>query len=135
MTFATKKKICMVSEIDLRFTDNEISPWGGLSVMFKMLERCGMDEALASLLALFHLTMRDYPAIIEYMSRRHIMYNRELDYVTSQQSAGNCIIICPDDTLPIGRTSKNADKMQLVYDMGRKAGLARLDKIKEFIKK
>ena len=38
----------MVSEIDLRFTDNEVSPWGGLSVIFKMLERCGMEEALSS---------------------------------------------------------------------------------------
>ena len=38
----------MVSNIDLRFTDNEISPWGGLSVMFKMLERCGMDETISS---------------------------------------------------------------------------------------
>lgn len=36
----------MVSDIDLRFTDNEISPWGGLSVMFKMMEKCGMDAAL-----------------------------------------------------------------------------------------
>lgn len=95
----------------------------------------GYKKKRTKLMPIFHLTMRDYPAIIEYMNRRHIMYNRELDYVTSQQSAGNCIIICPDDTLPIGRTSKNADKMQLVYEMGRKAGLARLDKIKEFIKK
>lgn len=38
----------MVSDIDLRFTDNEIPPWGGLSVMFKMLERCGMDYAISS---------------------------------------------------------------------------------------
>ena len=38
----------MVSDIDIRFTDNEISPWGGLSVMFKMLERCGMSEALSA---------------------------------------------------------------------------------------
>lgn len=38
----------MVSDIDIRFTDNEISPWGGLSVMFKMLERCGMEQALSS---------------------------------------------------------------------------------------
>lgn len=37
----------MLSELDLRFTDNEISPWGGLSVLFKMLEKCGMKSVLA----------------------------------------------------------------------------------------
>lgn len=37
----------MLSELELRFTDNEISPWGGLAVLFKMLEKCGMRSALA----------------------------------------------------------------------------------------
>lgn len=37
----------MLSELKLRFTDNEISPWGGLTVLFKMLEKCGMKSALA----------------------------------------------------------------------------------------
>lgn len=37
----------MLSELELRFTDNEISPWGGLTVLFKMLEKCGMKSALA----------------------------------------------------------------------------------------
>ena len=79
--------------------------------------------------------MRKYPAIIEGMSKRHIMYNSELEYITQQQEAGNCMVICPSDTLPIGRTDLNPKKMQHVYDMGRKAGEENLEIIKQFIAK
>ena len=38
----------MLEDLQLRFTDNEISPWGGLTLLFKMLEKCDMKEALAA---------------------------------------------------------------------------------------
>ena len=38
----------MLEDLQLRFTDNEISPWGGLTLLFKMLERCDMKAALAA---------------------------------------------------------------------------------------
>ena len=85
------------------------------------------------LMPVFKATMRKYPAIIEGMSRRHLMYNRELEYISQQQMAGKCLVICPSDTLPIGRTSLNAKKMQHVYDMGRKAGEDNLEAIRKFI--
>lgn len=93
----------------------------------------GFKKKLTKLMPVFKATMRKYPAIIEGMSKRHLMYNRELDYITQQQMAGKCLVICPSDTLPIGRTSLNAKKMQHVYDMGRKAGEDNLEAIKKFI--
>ena len=38
----------MLEDLQLRFTDNEISPWGGLTLLFRMLERCDMKAALAA---------------------------------------------------------------------------------------
>lgn len=38
----------MLEDLQLRFTDNEISPWGGLTLLFKMPEKCNMKEALAT---------------------------------------------------------------------------------------
>jgi predicted patatin/cPLA2 family phospholipase len=93
----------------------------------------GFKKKLTKLMPVFKATMRKYPAIIEGMSKRHLMYNRELDYITQQQMAGKCLVICPSDTLPIGRTSLNAKKMQHVYDMGRKAGEDNLEAIRKFI--
>ena len=95
----------------------------------------GFKKKLTKLMPVFKATMRKYPAIIEGMSKRHLMYNRELDYISQQQMAGKCLVICPSDTLPIGRTSLNAKKMQHVYDMGRKAGEENLETIKRFIEK
>jgi len=93
----------------------------------------GFKKKLTKLMPVFKATMRKYPAIIEGMSKRHLMYNRELEYINQQQMAGKCLVICPSDTLPIGRTSLNAKKMQHVYDMGRKAGEDNLEAIKKFI--
>jgi predicted patatin/cPLA2 family phospholipase len=93
----------------------------------------GFRKKLTKLMPVFKATMRKYPAIIEGMSKRHLMYNRELDYISQQQMAGKCLVICPSATLPIGRTSLNAKKMQHVYDMGRKAGEDNLEAIRKFI--
>ncbi len=95
----------------------------------------GFKKKLTKLMPVFKATMRKYPAIIEGMSKRHLMYNRELDYITQQQEAGKCLVICPSDTLPIGRTEQTPKKMQHVYDMGRKAGEDNLETIKRFIEK
>lgn len=93
----------------------------------------GFTKKRTKLMPVFKATMRKYPAIVEAMDRRHLMYNRELDYISRQQQAGNCLVICPDDTLPISRTSQNPQKMQMVYDMGRKAGLDNLHRVAAFL--
>ena len=36
-----------VMNIDLRFTDKEITAWGGMSLMKRMLDHLGFDAALA----------------------------------------------------------------------------------------
>ena len=95
----------------------------------------GFTKKLTKLMPVFKVTMRKYPAIIEGMSKRHLMYNQELEYITQQQEAGKCMVICPSDTLPIGRTDLNPKKMQNVYDMGRKAGMDNLETIRKFIEK
>lgn len=95
----------------------------------------GFTKKRTKLMPLFKAAMRKYPAIVEAMEHRHIMYNRELAYITQQQQNGNCLVICPDDTLPIGRTSQNPEKMQTVYDMGRKAGEDNLQSVIEFLKR
>ena len=79
---------------------------------------------------LFKTFMRKYPAIIDAMNNRHIMYNGQLDYLAQEEKAGRIIVVAPEDTLPIGRTEQNVEKMKVVYQMGREAGLRLLEKIK-----
>lgn len=81
----------------------------------------GFIKKRTKLMPLFRILMRRYPAITEAMSRRHLMYNAQLEYLAKEERTGRITVIAPDDTLPIGRTDQNAGRMQKVYDMGREA--------------
>lgn len=95
----------------------------------------GFTKQRTKLMPIFKATMKKYPAIIEAMDRRHLMYNEELRFLKEQEAKGNILIINPDDALPISRTSQNPQKMQHVYDMGVKAGEESIGKVIEFLKK
>lgn len=93
----------------------------------------GFYKKRTKLMPLFHLFMRRYPAIIEAMSRRHLMYNEELAYLEEQEQKGNILLIYPQDTLPIGRTEQDEQKMRRVYNMGRQKAEEMLPAIQTFI--
>lgn len=93
----------------------------------------GFYKKKTKLMPLFRLFMRRYPAIVQAMSRRHLMYNEELSYLEAQKQEGNILLICPQDTLPIGRTEQDERKMRRVYAMGRKKAEEMLPGIQAFV--
>lgn len=93
----------------------------------------GYKKKLTKLMPLFRLFTRRYPAIIQAMQRRHHMYNAQLDYLAQEQQKGDTLVICPPNTLAIGRTEMDTHKMQQIYDQGRACGLEHLSEIKKFI--
>ena len=93
----------------------------------------GFYKKRTKLMPLFHIFMRRYPAIVQAMSRRHLMYNDELAYLEEQEQLGNILLIYPQDTLPIGRTEQDEARMRRVYAMGRQAAESMLPQIKRFI--
>lgn len=72
-------------------------------------------------------------AIVDAMARRHEMYNAQLDYVAEQQRLGRILLIQPQQPLGIGRTELKPEKMQRVYDLGRRTGEEWLARIREFM--
>ena len=84
------------------------------------------------LMPLMRIALRKYPHMIEAMDTRHIMYNRQLEYVRAAEQAGRCLVIRPDDKLPIGHISHDPDEMRRVYDIGRKMGERYINRIKAF---
>ena len=84
------------------------------------------------LMLLMRIALRKYPKMIEALDQRHIMYNRQLDYVRQAELEGRCIVIRPDDKLPIGHISHDPEEMQRVYELGRDTGLRNIDRLKEF---
>lgn len=84
------------------------------------------------LMPLLRLSLRKYPKMIEALDQRHLMYNRQLDYVSEAEREGRCMVIRPKESLPIGHISHNPDEMQRVYDMGREEGERRIADIIRF---
>ena len=84
------------------------------------------------LMPLLRLLLRKYPKMIEALDQRHLMYNRQLDYVSEAEREGRCLVIRPKEHLPIGHISHNPDEMQRVYDMGCEEGERRIADIIRF---
>lgn len=93
----------------------------------------GFFKRKTKLMPLFRIFCRRLPAIVHAMSVRHLMYNRQLEFIHQQELQGNALLIYPEEELPISRTCQDPDKMQHVYDMGRRKGEEMLPQIMAFL--
>ena len=84
------------------------------------------------LMPLIRIVFRKYPKMIEAMDRRHLMYNRELEYVREAEREGRCLVIRPEEELPIGHISHDPKEMHRVYEIGRRKGEEMIERIKAF---
>lgn len=78
--------------------------------------------------------LKGYPEVAKTMQSRHDEYNGTIDYILKKEAAGVVFVIRPESDLGIGRTERNPDELQRVYDLGRAAAEKNLKKIKEFLK-
>ena len=85
------------------------------------------------LMPLMRLGLRKYPQMIEAMDKRHLMYNEEVEYVRQAEREGRCLVIRPQEKLPIGHISHDPEEMQRVYDIGIETGRKYLTNIKHFL--
>ncbi len=92
----------------------------------------GFKKEHNKLMPLLRLSLRKYPNMIEALDKRHMMYNRELEYVNQAEREGRCLVIRPDEKIPIGHISHNPEEMHHVYELGRAVGERYLDRIKAF---
>ncbi len=86
------------------------------------------------LMPLIRLSLRKYPNAVKASRDRHLMYNRQLEYVRRREKEGNALVIRPDNALEIGHIEHDAAKMQKIYDIGRKKGEETLKAVKDFLK-
>jgi predicted patatin/cPLA2 family phospholipase len=86
------------------------------------------------LMPIMRIALRKYPHMLKAMEERHLMYNRELDYVAKAEAEGRCLVIRPEGKIPIGNISHNPDKMRHVYELGRRDGEKNIERIRAFYK-
>ena len=92
----------------------------------------GYQKEHNKLMPLMRLSLRKYPNFLSALDERHLMYNRQLEYVAEAERQERCLVIRPEDKIPIGHISHDADQMRLVYESGRKTGEEYIDRIIAF---
>ena len=84
------------------------------------------------LMPILKIWLRRYPRTIRAMQERHIMYNKQLDFLEEEEKKGNTFVIRPKTKLPINHLCHNPKIMQQTYDIGRQIAKENLDKLKIF---
>lgn len=79
--------------------------------------------------------LKKYPAVIKAMKNRHIGYNQTLEKVFELEKKGEVLVFCPQKDVMVSRTESNPEKLQMIYDAGRKDALERLEELKKFVEK
>jgi len=92
----------------------------------------GYRKQPSKLMPLMRLSLREHPQFVKAMSERYIMYNRQLEFVAQAEKEGRCLVIRPDEKIPIGHISHDPEQMRRVYEIGRQVGERYIEKIKEF---
>ncbi len=92
----------------------------------------GYRKCHSRLMPLMRMALRKYPRMIEAMDHRYVMYNQQLDYVAQAEREGRCLVIRPEEKIPIGHISHNPDQMRHVYELGRQAGERYIERIIEY---
>ena len=92
----------------------------------------GYRKQQTKLLPLMRWSLRHYPNMVKAMAERHVMYNKQLDYVAQAEQEGRCLVIRPDGPIPIGHISHDPEQMRKVYEIGRATGMRYIEQIKAF---
>ena len=93
----------------------------------------GYKKKRNKLMILIRLFLHRYPLMVKAMEERYIMYNRQLEYIEQAELKGRCLVLRPEEKIPIGHISHNPKEMRKVYEMGRNVGLKYLDRISAFL--
>lgn len=84
------------------------------------------------LLPIVRLAYRKYPAFIQSLAERHLMYNQQLAFVAQEEQVGHAIVIRPPKKLPIEHLTHDIKVMEEMYEIGRQEALKKLDEIADF---
>lgn len=68
----------------------------------------------------YHRMLRRYPRLVQTLDRRHAIYNARLAQLEQLEHCRRAVVIAPSRPLPAGWMSKDPDRMQECYEIGRK---------------
>ena len=140
---ASMPLVSQMVEIDgVKYLDGGISD----SIPLRFFEGLGYDKNVVvltqpadyikkknPLLPVLKRKYKDYPALLDVMESRDIIYNATLHYIAEKEKAGELIVIRPECSLDIKKVEKDPEKLKAVYVCGRLAASEKLAEIKKFL--
>lgn len=76
---------------------------------------------------------RKWPKFVQKLLTRHSAYNAALDELQQWRSEGKAFVLRPSQEIKIGRVEKDPEKLQAVYDLGRKDARAQLAQLQDYL--
>ena len=71
-----------------------------------------------SLMPIIKVKYKKYPNFVKSMADRYIVYNEILDFIKELEDNGDVFVIRPKKPVNIGRTEKNREKLEALYNDG-----------------
>lgn len=117
------------------------------SIPFAAMRRMGYDRLVVILTrdksyrkkpmnpALIRVRYGRYPEFCKRLQERAEAYNRSVDALNLLEKQGEVFVIRPEQPIGIKRIETDPDKLQAVYDLGRRDGLASLDAMNAYLNK
>ena len=99
-----------------------------------MTKEVGYRRKPSSNMTAIRLRYRKYPELIKDMERRHIVYNKTLDFLEEHEKKGHIFVIRPKEDCGVGRIEKNKDKLRTLYQMGYDDAKASFEDLKKYLK-
>ena len=82
---------------------------------------------------LIRMALRRYPNLVKAIARRYIRYNQTLAYIREAEAQGRAFVVRPPEKLQIGSVEHNPDRLEEVYQIGRKTGEPCIGEMQKFL--
>ena len=74
-----------------------------------------------------------YPAYADLLLTRHERYNESIEEIAKLEASGRIYVIAPEDTLGVGRTEKDTDKLLALYAQGYAVAMQQRPALEHYI--
>lgn len=128
--------------------DGQILSDGGTSdsIPVRFFQKKGYDKNLViltqpagyvkkrnSYIPVIRAVLKKYPELVKALENRHEMYNETLEYIRKEEETGKLFVIRPSRKLEVGAVERNQQRLEAVYQCGRKDASERLEEIKAWL--
>lgn len=85
------------------------------------------------LLSIIKVKYKKYPELVKSIARRHLVYNKTLEYIKRLEEAGKVFVIRPEKTVEISRLEKDREKLIELHREGYLEAKKKYNELQNFL--